>query len=66
MYVEKEFIFYVDLLDKGCWKNVFKILKKIKENMKFKNLIEMDKFCSYYFKMFILGFYDMYSDFSKD
>nr|XP_011418942.2 cyclic GMP-AMP synthase isoform X2 [Crassostrea gigas]XP_011418944.2 cyclic GMP-AMP synthase isoform X2 [Crassostrea gigas]XP_034310227.1 cyclic GMP-AMP synthase isoform X2 [Crassostrea gigas] len=65
-HAEKELILHADLSDKGCRKNVFKILKKIKENMKSKNPTEMDKFCSYHLKMFILGFYDTHSDFSKD
>ena len=34
--------------------------------MKSKNPTEMDKFCSYHLKMFILWFYDTHSDFSKD
>lgn len=52
--------------DNGCRKDVFKILKKIKENMKSKNPNEMDKFCSYHLKMFILRFYDKHGDFSKE
>eukprot|EP00105_Crassostrea_gigas_P036201 XP_019920349.1 PREDICTED: cyclic GMP-AMP synthase-like [Crassostrea gigas] len=65
-HAEKELILHANMSDNGCRKDVFKILKKIKENMKSKNPTEMDKFCSYHLKMFILRFYDKHRDFSKE
>uniref|UniRef100_A0A8W8MF55 C2H2-type domain-containing protein n=1 Tax=Magallana gigas TaxID=29159 RepID=A0A8W8MF55_MAGGI len=65
-HAEKELILHANMSDNGCRKDVFKILKRIKENMKSKNPTEMDKFCSYHLKMFILRFYDKHGDFSKE
>lgn len=65
-HAEKELILHANQSDNGCRKDVFKILKKIKENIKSKNPNEMDKFCSYHLKMFILDFFDKHSDFSKE
>lgn len=65
-HAEKGLILHADKSDNGCRKDVFKYLKKIKENIKSKNPNEMDKFCSYHLKMFILDFFDKHSDFSKE
>lgn len=69
-HAEKELILHANKSDNGCRKDILRILKKIKEDIKeninLKNPVEMDKFCSYHLKMFILEFFDKQRNFSKD
>ncbi|XP_056007288.1 cyclic GMP-AMP synthase-like [Ostrea edulis] len=65
-HAEKELILHANQYDKGCRKGVFKLLKKVKENIKYGSPSEIDKFCSYHLKMFMLKFYDNHDSFDKD
>lgn len=69
-HAEKELILHANKSDNGCRKDILKILKKIKEdikeNIKLKTPVEMNKFCSYHLKMFILEFFDKQRNFSKE
>jgi hypothetical protein len=65
-HAEKELILHADQEDKGCRKGTFKLLKKLKENIKYQNPGQIDKFCSYHLKMFMLKFYDTHNHFNKD
>lgn len=69
-HAEKELILHANKSDNGCRKDILKILKKIKEDIKeninLKTPVEMDKFCSYHLKMFILEFFDKQRNFSKE
>ncbi|XP_062574427.1 cyclic GMP-AMP synthase-like [Saccostrea cucullata] len=65
-HAEKELILHANQKDNGCRKEIFKLLKKIKENIKNENPTKIDKFSSYHLKMFMLGFYDRHQDFSQE
>nr|XP_022304997.1 uncharacterized protein LOC111112013 isoform X2 [Crassostrea virginica] len=57
-HAEKELILHANEKEKGCRKDIFRLLKKIKEVMKSRNSNDIDKFCSYHLKMFMLKFFD--------
>lgn len=69
-HAEKDLILHANKSDNGCRKDILRILKKIKEDIKeninLKTPVEMDKFCSYHLKMFILEFFDKQRNFSKE
>nr|XP_022304993.1 muscle M-line assembly protein unc-89-like isoform X3 [Crassostrea virginica] len=63
-HAEKELILHANEKEKGCRKDIFKLLKKIKEVMRNSNDIE--KFCSYHLKMFMLKFFDKQKYFGNE
>ncbi|XP_061185554.1 cyclic GMP-AMP synthase-like [Saccostrea echinata] len=63
-HAEKKLINHADYTDKGVRKTIFKILKKLKEDIK-TDCPGIEKFCSYHLKMFMLGFFDRHKDFSE-
>ncbi|XP_056007286.1 protein piccolo-like isoform X2 [Ostrea edulis] len=62
-HAEQKLILHANQYDNGCRKEVFKLLKKLKENIKYESPSEIDKFCSYHLKMFMLNFYDNHNSF---
>ncbi|XP_048755146.2 cyclic GMP-AMP synthase-like [Ostrea edulis] len=65
-HAEKELILHANQYDNGCRKEVFKLLKKVKENIKEESQSEIDKFCSYHLKMFMLKFYENHDSFDME
>nr|XP_022304992.1 proteoglycan 4-like isoform X2 [Crassostrea virginica] len=66
-HAEKELILHANEKEKGCRKDIFRLLKKIKEVMKSRNSNEsIDKFCSYHLKMFMLKFFDKQKYFGNE
>ncbi|XP_062599679.1 cyclic GMP-AMP synthase-like [Saccostrea cucullata] len=65
-HAEKELILHANQRDKGCRKDILKLLKKIKQIIKVQNPHQTDKFCSYHLKMFMLEFYDRHKDFCQE
>ncbi|XP_062581494.1 cyclic GMP-AMP synthase-like isoform X2 [Saccostrea cucullata] len=63
-HAERKLIHHADYTDKGVRKTIFKILKKLKEDIK-TDSPKIEKFCSYHLKMFMLGFFDRHQDFSE-
>ncbi|XP_062578844.1 uncharacterized protein LOC134240777 [Saccostrea cucullata] len=63
-HAERNLIHHADSKDKGVRRTIFKILKKLMEDLK-TDCPQIEKFCSYHLKMFILGFFDRHKDFSE-